>query len=272
MITIWQNLWADILSVCHSIPWCHRRSTNPWWLRRTGSQTLWQSQSRRIELGLPCPIRKKSHLKTLIFEYFSFSYGRVGILVLDFEHLHGTDHGLHGHEDVLKDQLNESSLVLIRITGSMDDAHLFNERGFPRFSGTCIGNAKLLTISYHPESLHKNVLRPIKDKNYSWYLRAIIWAPVEHPVCLSAAAVRFRHWCASALFVLRTSNRPWFLISTWAAFTVWTEMIQGRLHLELSLDHTLWNWRGHCVPEDLVAPSEGSRSHCRRLYAPMRSL
>ena len=60
---------------------------------------------------------------------------RVGILVLDFKKLHGTDHGLHGHEDILKDQLDESSFVLIRITGSVNDAHLFDKGRLAGLSG-----------------------------------------------------------------------------------------------------------------------------------------
>ena len=65
------------------------------------------------------------------------SYNRVRILVLDFEKLHGTDHGLHGHEDVLKDQLDEPSLIFVCVTGSVNNAHLFNERRFAGFSRTC---------------------------------------------------------------------------------------------------------------------------------------
>ena len=72
------------------------------------------------------------------------TYGRLRILVLDFEKLHGTNHSLHGHKYVLKDQLDESSLILIRITGSVDNAHLFNEGRFPGFSRTCIIRKKIM--------------------------------------------------------------------------------------------------------------------------------
>ena len=64
---------------------------------------------------------------------------------MDFEKLHGTYHGLHGHENVLKDQLDESSLIFVRITGSVNDAHLFNEGRFPGFSRTCILNMEIIS-------------------------------------------------------------------------------------------------------------------------------
>lgn len=37
----------------------------------------------------------------------------VLVFVGDFERLHGSDHGLHGCEDVLVDQLGEAPLVLV---------------------------------------------------------------------------------------------------------------------------------------------------------------
>ena len=68
--------------------------------------------------------------------FFHNTYGRVRILVLDFEKLHGTDHGLHSHEDILKDQLDESSFILVCVTGSVNNAHLLNERRFAGFTST----------------------------------------------------------------------------------------------------------------------------------------
>ena len=58
------------------------------------------------------------------------------MLVLDFEKLHGTDHGLHGHKDVLKDQLDETPPVIFRVTRAVNNAHLFDEGGLSGFSGT----------------------------------------------------------------------------------------------------------------------------------------
>ena len=60
------------------------------------------------------------------------TYRTRRVLVLDLEKVHGSDHGLHGHEDVLVDQLDERSLVLFSEAGAMDDSHLFNESRFPR--------------------------------------------------------------------------------------------------------------------------------------------
>lgn len=60
---------------------------------------------------------------------------RVGrIFVIDFEHVHGLDHALHGHEDVLVDQLDEAPLVFIRVTGTVDNSHLLDEGTLARFS------------------------------------------------------------------------------------------------------------------------------------------
>lgn len=55
------------------------------------------------------------------------------ILVGDLERLHGSDHGLHGREDVLIDQLGEAPFVLIRVTGSVDNPHLFDKCALPTF-------------------------------------------------------------------------------------------------------------------------------------------
>ena len=57
------------------------------------------------------------------------------MLVLDFEKLHGTDHGLHGHKDVLKDQLNETSPILFCVSRTMNDAHLFDKGRLAGLSG-----------------------------------------------------------------------------------------------------------------------------------------
>ena len=66
----------------------------------------------------------------------TIAYYGVCMLVLDFKKLHGTDHGLHGHKDILKDQFDETSSVLFGISRAMNDAHLFDKSGFTRFSGT----------------------------------------------------------------------------------------------------------------------------------------
>jgi len=66
--------------------------------------------------------------------YFFDTYIIRRVCILYLKEIHGTNHGLHRHEDVLIDELNESSLVFIRVPGSMNDSHLFDKRGLPRLS------------------------------------------------------------------------------------------------------------------------------------------
>lgn len=54
------------------------------------------------------------HLVLFIFEW-------------DLEVLGGTDHGLHGGEDVLVDEFGEATLVLVGVARPVNDAHLFDE-------------------------------------------------------------------------------------------------------------------------------------------------
>lgn len=56
-----------------------------------------------------------SHLVLFVFER-------------DLEVLRGTDHGLHGGEDVLVNEFGEAALVLVGVARPMNDAHLFDER------------------------------------------------------------------------------------------------------------------------------------------------
>ena len=62
------------------------------------------------------------------------TYCRGGVFVLNFEEIHRSDHALHGHKDVLKDQLNEAAFVFFRVPCSMNNPHLLNECRLPRFS------------------------------------------------------------------------------------------------------------------------------------------
>lgn len=59
------------------------------------------------------------------------------ISVLDPEKVHRFDHGLHGHENVLVYKFNKPPLVIVRVTGTVDDSHLFDEGGFARFTSSC---------------------------------------------------------------------------------------------------------------------------------------
>ena len=60
-----------------------------------------------------------------------------GVLVLYLEQVHRAYHGLHGHEDVLVNQLDVRLLLLVREAGPVDDLHLLDECRFARFSRTC---------------------------------------------------------------------------------------------------------------------------------------
>lgn len=55
------------------------------------------------------------------------TYLIVLILVRDLECVHGSDHGLHGCEDILVDQLGKAPFVFIGVARPMDDPHLFDE-------------------------------------------------------------------------------------------------------------------------------------------------
>lgn len=50
------------------------------------------------------------------------------------KHIHGSYHTLHCHEYVLVDEFDEAALILVRITGSVDNTHLLDEGGLARLS------------------------------------------------------------------------------------------------------------------------------------------
>lgn len=54
----------------------------------------------------------------------------------DSEHGHGSRHGLHGCEDVLKDAFGEGFPLLLWEASSVDDPHLSDEGGFPALPST----------------------------------------------------------------------------------------------------------------------------------------
>lgn len=61
----------------------------------------------------------------------------IGIRILDVEGVHGANHGMHSHENVLVDNFDETTLVIIWVTRPVDDAHLFDEGALARLSCTC---------------------------------------------------------------------------------------------------------------------------------------
>lgn len=58
-------------------------------------------------------------------------------LVQYLQCLHGPDHRLHGSEDVLVHQLGETLFVLLRVPGTVDYPHLFNECALPALPCAC---------------------------------------------------------------------------------------------------------------------------------------
>lgn len=66
-----------------------------------------------------------------------YTYYVRGVAVLDLQEVHRPYHGLHRHENVLVHEFDEPSLVLVRITGTVNDPHLLNEGGLARLAGAC---------------------------------------------------------------------------------------------------------------------------------------
>lgn len=56
--------------------------------------------------------------------------------VLYPQRVHGSDHGLHGGEDVLVNQLRESLSIFIAVTRSMDNSHLLDKGAFATFTSS----------------------------------------------------------------------------------------------------------------------------------------
>lgn len=59
------------------------------------------------------------------------------VLVGDLERVHGSDHSLHGREDVLIHQLGEAPFVFIRVARPVDDSHLLDKRTLAALSRPC---------------------------------------------------------------------------------------------------------------------------------------
>ena len=66
----------------------------------------------------------------------SHAYLIVLILVGDLERVHGSDHGLHGSEYVLINQLREPLSVFVTVTRPMDNSHLLDKGAFATFTGS----------------------------------------------------------------------------------------------------------------------------------------
>ena len=88
-----------------------------------------------------------SHMFIFLSSTRRKTYRTRRVLVLDLEQVHGPDHGLHRHEDVLVDQLDVRPLLLVRKACSVDDLHLLDERRLARLPGACVEKSLLLKQS-----------------------------------------------------------------------------------------------------------------------------
>ena len=87
------------------------------------------------------------------------TYRTRRVLVLDLEQVHGPDHGLHRHEDVLVDQLDVSPLLLVRKACSVDDLHLLDEGRFARLSSAC-----RIKLTFKAIVVNNHILDNLSDK------------------------------------------------------------------------------------------------------------
>ena len=93
-----------------------------------------------------------NHLKDLIqFQWIDL----VGwVSVGDAQRFHGANHGVHRHEDVLVDEFDETAPVVVRVTGAVNDSHLFDERALARLSRTFTPDNVNTATSYNgPQSI-----------------------------------------------------------------------------------------------------------------------
>lgn len=67
---------------------------------------------------------------------FVFFYLVLWVGVGDFECGHGSRHGLHGSENILKDAFGEGPPLLLREASSVDDPHLSDKGGFSALPST----------------------------------------------------------------------------------------------------------------------------------------
>jgi len=58
------------------------------------------------------------------------------VSVGDAQSVHGANHGIHCHEDVLIDELDETAPVVVRVAGAVNDSHLLDERALARLTRT----------------------------------------------------------------------------------------------------------------------------------------
>lgn len=64
----------------------------------------------------------------------------------EFEQVHGFDHTLHRHKNVLVHEFDEAPLILVRVARAVDDAHLLDEGRLSRLTRPC-GRASVVAAT-----------------------------------------------------------------------------------------------------------------------------
>lgn len=96
------------------------------------------------------------------------TYRIIWWTILYFEYVHCTNHGLHCHKYILIDQFNETAFIFIGIATTVNDSHLFNKCGFPRFTST-----------YIEEPERERELARKKNKYWKWNIEIYMYASME---------------------------------------------------------------------------------------------
>jgi len=103
---------------------------------RSGELTIPGSSWEDPGIPLVFPRRDRDRERGRDRQVKEYTHYIGGIAVLNLQEIHRPDHGLHRHKNVLVHEFDESSLILVRVAGTVDDPHLLDEGGFARLAGT----------------------------------------------------------------------------------------------------------------------------------------
>lgn len=65
------------------------------------------------------------------------TYLIIWIFIANFKCIHGPNHSIHSHENILVNNLDETTLIILRVPRAMNNSHLFDECALPTLSSTC---------------------------------------------------------------------------------------------------------------------------------------
>lgn len=124
-----------------------------------------------MDFQMPLPFRSLQHEQALLFPVFDKAiknyqtnvwvrfpiritkqnsivdtYYIRRIPILDLQEIHGPNHRLHCHENILVDQFNEPSLVFVGVPRTVYNSHLFDERGFTRLTSPWNQSVKFINL------------------------------------------------------------------------------------------------------------------------------